>query len=235
MKHAPSAQTDLVSQFLSPHHNVRDDEWGGDATRRMRFVLEVYRAICDAVGDDYPVGIKLNSADFHRGGFSQDESVRVVAALADAGIDLVEISGGTYETATMVDGRGAKEGSARSSSAARATASSSAGRDARRFSNQREVALRHALETASVRALHADHEAAGHGANFVRARRADQRTKQLQVLGHIGRWDVAFDLHVARHVAAGQMRLDDRVEDFVEITRSVVLVRPAAVVRRHAR
>ncbi|MFT5356034.1 MAG: 2,4-dienoyl-CoA reductase-like NADH-dependent reductase (Old Yellow Enzyme family) [Polyangiales bacterium] len=98
----------LVSQFLSPHHNQRDDGWGGTAEKRMRFVLEVYRGIRAAVGADFPVAIKLNSADFHKGGFTQEESAGVVAALASEGIDLVEISGGTYETSTMVDGRGAR-------------------------------------------------------------------------------------------------------------------------------
>ena len=97
-----------MSQFLSPHHNRREDAWGGTAEKRMRFVLEVYRAIRAAVGAEFPVAIKLNSADFHKGGFSQEESAAVVAALASEGIDLVEISGGTYETATMVDGKGAK-------------------------------------------------------------------------------------------------------------------------------
>jgi 2,4-dienoyl-CoA reductase-like NADH-dependent reductase (Old Yellow Enzyme family) len=92
----------LISQFLSPRANVREDEWGGAAERRRRFVLEVLRATRAAVGDDFPVGIKLNSADFQRGGFSEEESVDVVAALAEAGIDLVEISGGTYEAPAMM-------------------------------------------------------------------------------------------------------------------------------------
>ncbi len=110
----------LISQFLSPRANVRDDEWGGDALRRQRFVLEVVRAVRAAVGDDFPLGIKLNSADFQRGGFSEEESVEVVAALAAAGIDLVEISGGTYESPAMMggsDGDGAQP--QRASTAAR--------------------------------------------------------------------------------------------------------------------
>lgn len=92
----------LISQFLSPRANVREDEWGGDPERRRRFVLEVLRATRAAVGDDFPVAIKLNSADFQRGGFSEEESVDVVVALAEAGIDLVEISGGTYEAPAMM-------------------------------------------------------------------------------------------------------------------------------------
>ncbi len=91
----------LVSQFLSPHHNQRSDDWGGTPDKRRRFALEVYRAVRDRVGPEFPVGIKLNSADFQRGGFTEDESMAVVDALADAGIDLIEVSGGTYEAPAM--------------------------------------------------------------------------------------------------------------------------------------
>lgn len=91
----------LVSQFLSPKHNVRDDEWGGNAENRRRFVLSVYRAMREAVGEDFPIGIKLNSADFQRGGFTEAESLDVIRALSAEGIDLIEISGGTYEAPAM--------------------------------------------------------------------------------------------------------------------------------------
>jgi 2,4-dienoyl-CoA reductase-like NADH-dependent reductase (Old Yellow Enzyme family) len=91
----------LVSQFLSPHHNVRTDEWGGSPENRRRFVLEVYWAMRKAVGAKFPIGIKLNSADFQRGGFTEEESLDTIRALADAGIDLIEISGGTYEAPAM--------------------------------------------------------------------------------------------------------------------------------------
>ena len=92
----------MVSQFLSPRHNQRDDQWGGTIENRMRFALEVYKAIREQVGDDFPVGIKLNSADFQRGGFSEEESMQVVKALSAAGIDLIEVSGGTYENPSMM-------------------------------------------------------------------------------------------------------------------------------------
>lgn len=92
----------LVSQFLSPRHNQRSDQWGGSAENRMRFVLEIYHAMRLAVGDDFPIGIKLNSADFMKDGFSEDDSIAVVRALADVGIDLIEISGGTYESPSMM-------------------------------------------------------------------------------------------------------------------------------------
>ena len=88
----------LINQFLSPHHNQRNDEWGGSSDKRRRFVLAVYAEIRRQVGDQFPVAIKLNSADFQRGGFTEDESLETVLALVDAGIDLIEISGGTYET-----------------------------------------------------------------------------------------------------------------------------------------
>lgn len=91
----------LVSQFLSPHHNVRTDAWGGSPENRRRFVLEVYQAMRQAVGAQFPIGIKLNSADFQRGGFTEEESLDTIRALADAGIDLIEISGGTYEAPAM--------------------------------------------------------------------------------------------------------------------------------------
>ncbi len=99
----------LVSQFLSPHANVRTDAWGGSPEKRRQFVLEVYRAIRAAVGPKFPVGIKLNSADFQRGGFTEEESLDTIRALADAGIDLIEISGGTYEAPAMT---GLKQGKA---------------------------------------------------------------------------------------------------------------------------
>ena len=92
----------LVSQFLSPRHNQRDDQWGGSLENRMRFVLAVYHAMREEVGDDFPIGIKLNSADFMKGGFTEEDSMEVVKAVAAAGIDLIEISGGTYESPTMV-------------------------------------------------------------------------------------------------------------------------------------
>jgi len=94
----------LVSQFLSPRHNRRDDAWGGTPERRMRFVVEVYKSIRAAVGERFPVSIKLNSADFQKGGFSEEESLDVVSALSELGIDLIEISGGTYEAPAMAAG-----------------------------------------------------------------------------------------------------------------------------------
>ncbi len=93
----------LISQFLSPLTNQRTDQWGGSAENRRRFLLEVYRAMRAEVGAAFPIGIKLNSADFQHGGFSEEESLAVIQALHAEGIDLVELSGGTYEAPAMSD------------------------------------------------------------------------------------------------------------------------------------
>ena len=95
----------LVSQFLSPYSNVRTDIWGGSLENRTRFVIEVYRKIRARVGSGFPIGIKLNSADYQKGGFSEEESMEVVKILSNEGIDLIEISGGTYEAPAMMGKR----------------------------------------------------------------------------------------------------------------------------------
>ena len=95
----------LVSQFLSPYTNIRKDKWGGTLENRSRFVVEVYRKIRERVGENFPVGIKLNSSDFQKGGFSEEESMEVVKTLSKEGIDLIEISGGTYEAPAMMGKR----------------------------------------------------------------------------------------------------------------------------------
>jgi 2,4-dienoyl-CoA reductase-like NADH-dependent reductase (Old Yellow Enzyme family) len=95
----------LVSQFLSPYTNIRKDKWGGSLENRARFVVEVYRKVRSKVGDAFPIGIKLNSADFQKGGFSEEESMEVVKILSKEGIDLIEISGGTYEAPAMMGKR----------------------------------------------------------------------------------------------------------------------------------
>lgn len=92
-----SAHGYLLSQFLSPLTNQRDDQWGGSLENRSRLLMQVVQGIREAVGPAYPISVKLNSADFQRGGFTEDESIEVVKMLDAAGIDLLEISGGTYE------------------------------------------------------------------------------------------------------------------------------------------
>jgi 2,4-dienoyl-CoA reductase-like NADH-dependent reductase (Old Yellow Enzyme family) len=105
----------LLSQFLSPLTNLRDDEWGGALAGRMRFLIEVVRGIRAAVGPGFGVGVKLNSADFQRGGFAVDEAMQVAHALDSAGIDLLEVSGGNYESPAMA-GRGELPAAQRQSS-----------------------------------------------------------------------------------------------------------------------
>ena len=87
----------LLSQFLSPRTNLRQDRWGGSLANRARLLLEVVRAVRQCVGPRYPVSVKLNSADFVNGGFTPEECLGVVQWLNETGIDLLEISGGTYE------------------------------------------------------------------------------------------------------------------------------------------
>ena len=85
----------LLSEFLSPFFNRRCDEYGGCIENRARIVLELLACIRARVGDGYPVLIKLNSEDFVDQGLSVDEMLRVAALLEEAGIDAVELSGGT--------------------------------------------------------------------------------------------------------------------------------------------
>ncbi|GAB3373087.1 NADH:flavin oxidoreductase/NADH oxidase family protein [Spongiibacter taiwanensis] len=92
----------LLSNFLSPLANQRQDEYGGSLENRARLLLQVVADIRKALGSDYPISVKLNSADFQRGGFTEDESMQVVSWLSAAGIDLLEISGGNYEQMSMV-------------------------------------------------------------------------------------------------------------------------------------
>ena len=92
-----SAHGYLLSQFLSPRTNQRADAWGGSLENRARLLRAVVRAVRAAVGPAYPVSVKLNSSDFVKGGFTLDESLQVVQWLNEEGIDLLEVSGGTYE------------------------------------------------------------------------------------------------------------------------------------------
>ncbi|MEM7136056.1 MAG: NADH:flavin oxidoreductase/NADH oxidase family protein [Myxococcota bacterium] len=97
----------LLSQFLSPHHNQRTDAWGGSFDKRLRFVSEVYQEIRKRTGDSFSVAIKINSSDFQKGGFTEEDSLRVAQVIDTMGIDLIEISGGSWEN--PVNRRGTKE------------------------------------------------------------------------------------------------------------------------------
>lgn len=97
----------LISSFLSPVTNRRDDAWGGTLANRARFLLGVVRAVRKAVGRDFPVALKLNSDDFRKGGFTSAECLEVVRWLNDEALDLLEISGGTCEQPRLlgIEGR----------------------------------------------------------------------------------------------------------------------------------
>lgn len=91
----------LISQFLSPIANRREDEWGGPLENRARFLVETLRACRLSVGTDFTIGVKLNSADFQKGGFTHDECLTVIDMLNQERVDFIEVSGGTYEQPKM--------------------------------------------------------------------------------------------------------------------------------------
>lgn len=96
----------LISEFLSPLVNRRDDEWGGSLENRARLLMRIVDAVRKVVGAGFPISVKLNSSDFQKGGFGQSDAVTVASWLSDAGVDLLEISGGSYEQPAMMDMEG---------------------------------------------------------------------------------------------------------------------------------
>ena len=101
----------LISQFLSPRSNIRSDEYGGSLENRARLLLTVIAEVRQAIGPKVPLAVKLNSADFQKGGFDFADSLQVLQWLEVASVDLVEISGGTYEQPKLlgVEGLEAEE------------------------------------------------------------------------------------------------------------------------------
>jgi 2,4-dienoyl-CoA reductase-like NADH-dependent reductase (Old Yellow Enzyme family) len=91
----------LLSQFLSPLVNHRTDQWGGRLENRARLVFEVVKAVRTRVSKQFCVSIKINSADFQKGGFDTEDAKWVVTQLNDYQLDLVELSGGSYESPAM--------------------------------------------------------------------------------------------------------------------------------------
>ena len=98
-----SAHGYLLSQFLSPLTNHREDEWGGTLENRARALIAIVTKAREVLGADFPISVKLNSADFQKGGFDFDDSLTVAKWLANAGVDLLEISGGTYEQPRLLN------------------------------------------------------------------------------------------------------------------------------------
>ncbi|MFT6343210.1 MAG: 2,4-dienoyl-CoA reductase-like NADH-dependent reductase (Old Yellow Enzyme family) [Paraglaciecola sp.] len=99
----------LLAQFLSPLTNIRNDKWGGSLENRARLLIQIVKSVKAACNDSFAVAVKLNSADFQRGGFDIDDAELVVKMLGDLNIDCVELSGGSYEAPAMqgrtADGR----------------------------------------------------------------------------------------------------------------------------------
>lgn len=91
----------LISQFLSPLTNKRTDQWGGSLENRARILYQVVKAIQKVVPKETAIAVKLNSADFQRGGFDSEDAEAVVQALGELNVDLVELSGGSYESPAM--------------------------------------------------------------------------------------------------------------------------------------
>lgn len=91
----------LLSQFLSPITNKRKDRWGGDIQNRARLLVDIVKEVRSAVSPSFALSVKLNSADFQRGGFSDQDAKAVVQMLNPLGIDLIELSGGSYEAPAM--------------------------------------------------------------------------------------------------------------------------------------
>ncbi|WP_049796792.1 2,4-dienoyl-CoA reductase [Actinosynnema mirum] len=92
----------LIGQFLSPLVNRRADGYGGDLAARARLLLEVVAAVRGAVSPGFAVGVKLNTADFQRGGFQPQDAAEVIGMLSGAGVDLVELSGGSLESLAIM-------------------------------------------------------------------------------------------------------------------------------------
>jgi 2,4-dienoyl-CoA reductase-like NADH-dependent reductase (Old Yellow Enzyme family) len=104
----------LLGSFLSPLANRRTDRWGGSLENRARFLLEAVRAAKASAGRGFGVAVKLNSADFQRGGFAVEESTEVARMLEAEGLDFLEVSGGNYEQPRMMDADGLDPGATRS-------------------------------------------------------------------------------------------------------------------------
>eukprot|EP01119_Soliformovum_irregulare_P019027 TRINITY_DN5951_c0_g1_i1.p2 TRINITY_DN5951_c0_g1~~TRINITY_DN5951_c0_g1_i1.p2 ORF type:complete len:469 (+),score=113.24 TRINITY_DN5951_c0_g1_i1:1451-2857(+) len=97
-----SAHGYLISQFNSPLYNKRTDKYGGSPENNRRFLLEVYREVRKNVGPNFPISVKLNSADFQKGGLTEEDSLKIIEILEEEGLDLLEISGGSYESVQFI-------------------------------------------------------------------------------------------------------------------------------------
>jgi 2,4-dienoyl-CoA reductase-like NADH-dependent reductase (Old Yellow Enzyme family)/thioredoxin reductase len=88
----------LVSEFLSPYTNRRSDGYGGGVEGRARFALEIVERIREKCGSSFTVGFRINCSDFVDGGLTIDESIKIAKMLDDAGVDVIHVSAGIYES-----------------------------------------------------------------------------------------------------------------------------------------
>ena len=100
----------LLSQFLSPLFNHRNDSYGGSVEARCRILLEVIDAVRGVVGPLYPIGVRINSTDKLEGGVTEVDALEVVRLLDNTSIDLIDISGGTYFPGAKASSDGAIHG-----------------------------------------------------------------------------------------------------------------------------
>ena len=100
-----SAHGYLISSFLNPNANERKDEYGGCIQNRASFLIQTIRAVRKAVGKDYPVSIKINVTDCIKGGLPAEEAIELGHLLDQEGLDLIEMSGGNYESVAILDGQ----------------------------------------------------------------------------------------------------------------------------------
>jgi 2,4-dienoyl-CoA reductase-like NADH-dependent reductase (Old Yellow Enzyme family)/thioredoxin reductase len=92
----------LIGQFLSPYANHREDEYGGDAERRLRFPLEVIAAVRAAVGRHVPLLYRISADEHVEGGLTIDDVCEIAPRLEAAGIDMIDVSAGIYESAVWI-------------------------------------------------------------------------------------------------------------------------------------
>lgn len=93
----------LLSSFLSPLTNKRSDRYGGRLENRARPLLHICERIRAELPEDFILSVKLNSADFQKGGLTHEDSLQIAEWLEDRGVDLLEVSGGSYEQPAMMD------------------------------------------------------------------------------------------------------------------------------------
>lgn len=89
-----SAHAYLLNQFYSPMFNKRTDEYGGDILNRIRIHLEVIKAVKEAVGDDFPILLRLGALDYEEGGSTLEDAKTAAKEFEKAGVDILDISGG---------------------------------------------------------------------------------------------------------------------------------------------